>query len=231
MAEQRKFKMRDKNLLDSKRITLKTPCPVKGSKGWSSLHYYANNDNPGITVYTQAPGDEDNNYGRIQAKMGVMDMMVHLEQLAEVIRSKNPIKLQMICKSLRGKELREVDAAMVEVGKRQDGVVYIHVRDLEINGRPEIYFPFAPTKWHYLSKDGDKLTEAETSVLAARAIYNLMQKAITDISLDTYVHPKPKEGNGNYNNNRSNNNSGYSNNSSNSSNNSSHKDDDEDIPF
>jgi hypothetical protein len=210
-----KPKARDKNLLDSKKIQLSVPCPVKGIKAWSTLQYYANNDNPGITVYTNDPSDKENNFGRIQAKFGILDLQVHLEQLDMVTRSKDPIKASVICKSIRGQDKRPVDVAKVEVGKRPDGVVYIMVEDLENQSRPKIYFPFAPTRFHNFEVNGQPVTEAEISVLVARGVYNLISKIMVGVSLVTYKHPEPKQqggggggwkgnggGGGGYNNNR-----------------------------
>lgn len=189
-------KPRDKNILDSKRFVLSTPCPVKGVKGFSELHYYANNDNPGITVYTRDPGDKDNNFGRIQAKMGVLDMQGHLEQLQAAINSKEAVYYEMFCQSPRGQDKKRVDVAVVEVGKRQDGVVYIKVKDLELRGRPEIEFSFAPTYWHHMAKNGVPQTEAEMSVIMGRAVYNFVSKALVHVSATTYKHPEPKQPNG-----------------------------------
>lgn len=202
-----KPKARDKNLLDSKRITLSIPCPVKGVKGFSNLYYYANNDNPGITVYTGDPNDKDNNFGRIQAKFGLLDLMVHLEQLDTVIKSKEAIKMTAVCKGMRGGKdnLKQMDVAEVEVGKRPDGVVYICVRDLENRNRPEIYFPFAPTRFHEYAINGERCTEAVLSVLVAKAVHRLMGDAATTISIATYKHPEPKQpggGGGGYGGNR-----------------------------
>jgi hypothetical protein len=195
-----KPKARDKNLLDSKRITLSIPCPVKGVKGFSNLYYYANNDNPGITVYTGDPNDKENNFGRIQAKFGLLDLLVHLEQLDVVVRSKDPIKMTATCKGMRGGKdnPKQVDVAEVEVGKRPDGVVYICVRDLELRNRPEIYFPFAPTRFHNFAINGEPCTEAQLSVMVAKAIYKLMSEMVPQISKDTYKHPEPKQGGGNF---------------------------------
>lgn len=200
-----KPKARDKNVLDSKRVNLSIPCPVKGVKGFSTLYYYANNDNPGITVYTGDPNDKDNNFGRIQAKFGLMDLMIHLEQLDAVIKSKDAIKMSAVCKGMRGGKdnMKQMDVAEVEVGKRPDGVVYICVRDLENRNRPEIYFPFAPTRFHNYAINGEQCTEAQLSVLVAKGVYRLMGDLVTQISDRTYKHPEPKQnGGGGYGGNR-----------------------------
>lgn len=232
---------RPKNLLDSKRITLSMPCPVKGVKGYSTLYYYANNDNPGITVYTGDPGDADNNYGRIQAKMGVLDMMTHLEQLETVTRSKDPISMTCVCKGMRGQKdnLKTVDVSEVEVGKRPDGIVYICVRDLENTSRPEIFFSFAPTRFHVYKINDQPASEAMLSVLVAKAIYRLVGDSIIAISKDTYKHPEKKEfGNkgGGYNKGGNNSNSNGNNYNRNNGGNSGYSpnyasDDDDSIPF
>lgn len=198
MAGDFKPKARDKNLLDSKRVTLSIPCPVKGVKGFSNLYYYANNDNPGITVYTGDPSDKDNNFGRIQAKFGLLDLQVHLEQLDLAIKSKEAIKLGVTCKGMRGGQgnMKQMDVAYVEVGKNQAGVVYIMVEDLERQGRPKIYFPFAPTRFHNFAVNGEPMTEAPLSALVARGVYNLVSRALVHISVTTYKHPEPKQQNG-----------------------------------
>jgi hypothetical protein len=220
-------KAREKNLLDSKRITLSIPCPVKGVKGWSNLCFYANNDNPGITVYTGDPNDKDNNFGRIQAKYGLLDLMLLLEQLDAVIRSKEPIKMDSVCKSIRGQDKKQMDVARVEVGKNTAGVVYIMLEDLERSGRPMIHFPFSPSRFHNYGRNGVPMEEAELSVLVAKAFYRTVGDLVLQISKDTYKHPEPKQGGfgggqqqqrggngGGYNNNnRSGGGGGYSNNS------------------
>lgn len=212
-----KPKARDKNLLDSKRITLSMPCPVKGVKGWSTLYYYANNDNPGITVYTGDPNDKENNFGRIQAKFGITEMMMHLEQLKMVVASKDPISMSAICKGMRGGKdnPKQVDVSEVEVGKGQDGVVYILVRDLENRNRPECRFSFAPSRFHHFAVNGQPLTEAQASILNANAIVRMVGDLIPLISKDTYKHPEPKQqggGGGGYGGNRGGGGGGYNNN-------------------
>lgn len=209
-----KPKPRDKNVLDSKRVTLSMPCPVKGVKGFSNLYYYANNDNPGITVYTGDPNDKDNNFGRIQAKFGLLDLMIHLEQLDAVIKSKEPLSMTCVCKGFRGSKdaPKQMDVAEVEVGKRADGVVYICVRDLENRNRPEIFFSFAPTRFHSYAINGEPCTEAQLSVLVAKGVYRLMGDLVPMISKDTYKHPEPKQqggGGGGYGGNRGGGNSNY----------------------
>lgn len=189
-----KPKARDKNVLDSKRMTLSMPCPVKGVKGFSNLYFYANNDNPGITVYTGDPNDKENNFGRIQAKFGLMDMMILLEALDAVARSKEPTEMNCVCKSVRND--RQVDVADVVIAKRADGVVTIKVIDLERRGRPEIEFPFAPTRFHIFGINGQPATEAAISVLVARAWHRVIGDMVTEISKDTYKHPEPKNGPG-----------------------------------
>jgi hypothetical protein len=191
-----KPKARDKNLLDSKRIVLQTPCPVKGVKGFSELHFYANNDNPGITVYTRDPNDKDNNFGRIQAKMGITDLQIMLETLKTATDSKEPCKFSTYCQAPVGQDKKKQDIARVEVGKNPGGVVYIMVEDLLKKGRPTIYFPFAPTYWHHLAIGDQPMTEAQVSVFAARAFYNLVSRIVVHVSVATYKHPEPKTPNG-----------------------------------
>lgn len=188
-----KPKARDKNLLDSKRIVLQTPCPVKGVKGFSELHFYANNDNPGITVYTRDPNDKDNNFGRIQAKFGIVDLQIMLEQLKSATESKEPVKYSTFCQAPVGQDKKKQNIARVEVGKNPGGVVYIMVEDLLKQGRPQIYFPFAPTYWHHLAIGDQPMTEAAVSVFAARAFYNLVSRIVVAVSISTYKHPEPKQ--------------------------------------
>lgn len=192
MAGDFKPKQRDKNLLDSKRIVLSTPCPVKGVKGFSELHFYANNDNPGITVYTRDPNDKDNNFGRIQAKFGIFDLQILMENLKIATESKDPCKYSVFCQAPVGQDKKKQDIARVEVGKNPGGVVYIMVEDLLKSGRPKIYFPFAPTYWHHLGSGDGPMSEAAVSVVAARAMYNLVTRIMTAVSISTYKHPEPK---------------------------------------
>lgn len=185
---------RPKNILDSKRINLSTKCPVKGVDGWSTLYFYANNDNPGITVYTGDPNDKDNNFGRIQAKFSYQDMMTLLEVMDMVIRSKEPIKAGCVCKSTRGQDKRQIDAAYVEIGKNPGGVMYIMVEDLERQGRPKIYFPFAPSRFHHFQINGEPVSEAQMSCLVANGWYKSLQRLVSNVSDRTYKHPEPKNG-------------------------------------
>lgn len=187
-----KPKARPKNVLDSKRIKLTIPCPVKGVKGFSNLSYYANKDNPGITVYTGDPNDKDNNFGRIQAKMGLLDLQMHFDQLQEVIDHDGPINLAITCDSIRGDKQKKT-VARVEVGKSKSGVVYIMVEDLENQNRPKIYFPFAPSYWHALERNGEPMTEADASIAVARGIIRTISPILNHIAIDTYEHPEPQQ--------------------------------------
>lgn len=193
-----KGKARDKNVLDSKRVNLSVPCPVKGVKGWSTLYYYANNDNPGILVYTGDPNDKENDFGRIKAKFGLMDLMTHIEQLEAVINSKEPIKMSAVCRTMRGGQgnLKMIDSVRVEVGKNPGGVVYIVLEDLENQNRPLIHFPFAPTRFHHFQINGEPMSEATASIFVAKGIVRLMSQLVPMISKDTYKHPEPKQQNG-----------------------------------
>lgn len=190
------FKVRDKNILDSKRLTLTRPCPVKGVKGFSNLYYFAGGDNPGITVYTGDPNDKDNNFGRIQAKFGLMDMQIHLEQLLTVTNSKEPLELSIVCQSVRGQDKKKMDVARVIVAKTDAGLVTVMVVDLEKQGRPQIEFSFAPTYWHYLEMNGQRQNEAQVSVLVARAFVRTVSQLVNQVADRTYEHPKPKQQNG-----------------------------------
>lgn len=242
--------VREKNVTHSKRVVLSMPCPVKGVKGWSSLYYNAHGDNPNITVYTGDPDDAGNNFGRIQAKFGLLDIEVHLEQLAAVTASKDPISMSVICKSMRevNGKLTMFDATEVEVAKGQDGVVTICARDLEKPGRPECIFPFAPTRFHVYRVNGEPISEAALSVLVARGVLRLMTELLPLIADRTYKHPERKTGGGQgggnnnrgggggggYNNNRNSgggNSNGGGNRGGGSSGGSGYDDDEGDIPF
>lgn len=209
-----KPKARPKNILDSKRIKLTIPCPVKGVKGFSNLSYYGNKDNPGITVYTGDPGDKDNNFGRIQAKMGLLDMQTHFEQLLEVIAHDGPISLAITCDSIRG-DKKKTTVARVEVGKSKSGVVYVMVEDLENQNRPKIYFPFAPSYWHALERNGEPMTEADASIQVAKGVVRTVSQMLNAIAEKTYEHPEPQQrpggggGGGGYNNRGGNGGGGY----------------------
>lgn len=196
MSDKPQYKVRPKNILDSKRLTLTVPCPVKGVKGLSNLTYYAGGDNPGITVYTGDPNDKDNNFGRIQAKFGLLDMQIHLEQLLTVANSKEALELSNVCQSVRGQDKKKVDVTRVIVSKDGGGLVTIMLEDLTMQGRPKITFPFAPTYWHYLERNGQRQSEGEVSVLVARGLVRTISQLVNQVADRTYEHPAPKNQNG-----------------------------------
>ena len=215
-------KAKPKNLLNSPKFKLTTKNPVKDAKQRPELSFYAGGDNPGITVYTRAPGDESNNFGRIVAKMGISDFQALLMCLEGIIDAEPGNYMTMTCDvqyDAKGNKLERKQAGTaVHVGKRKDGVIYIALEDLMTQGRPKIAFPFAPTWYHHLSKNGsDPLSEAETSVYYAKAFARSISQLANQIGADTYEHVDRSAnfrkgggggysgGNrGNYNNNRNN---------------------------
>lgn len=213
MADQER-KAKPKNLLNSPKFTLTTKNPVKDAKQRPSLSFYAGGDNPGLMVYTRAPGDENNNFGRIVAKMGISDFQALMVALETIIDGEAGKFITMTCDvqyDAKGNKLERKQAGTaVHVGKRKDGVVYIALEDLMINGRPKIAFPFAPTWYHHLSQNGtDPMSEADTSVIYAKAFVRSISQLANQIGADTYEHVdrsagfRKGGGGGNWNNKRS----------------------------
>lgn len=195
---------RVKNALDERKLGMSAPCPADKTKK-SSLMYGLFSNNPRITVYTNDPADQGNEYGKITAKIDAMVFAAYIQLIKDAIAAPGEFSTKIENKNFTffGGKRSDEPAVVSElmVGKDKEGVVWVAVM---AKGRPKIKFPFGLTDFHRLIKsDGSEYTAAETSVLAARAMVSIMENLMPVMIANNYVEPPKKDaprGGGNYNN-------------------------------
>lgn len=194
MSDQQKFqgKKKAKNLGNSPKFKFTTQSPIKGVKDRPDLSFMFGGDNPGITVNTRDPNDKDYNFGRIQAKFGFLDFQSFIQALHSV-HDLNPGQfINIRCRNKydsKGNQLEKPDfVTNVIVGKRGDGAIYIALEDLTYQNRPKIPFVLAPTYWHQLEQDGQRMSEADVSVHVCKALARTLSNVVDQLAVDTYEH-------------------------------------------
>lgn len=187
---------RKKHYMDDAKLRLSAE-PVSGSQKRPSLTVTVINNNPRIDVYTNLEGDKAN--GVIHAKMDAPTFFIFLQQL-EALLDDVP-KTQYFIKNKRPGENRgeQVVESTTVIGKDEEGKAYISIIAAD-GDRPKIKFYFGVSYFHQLSAgNGRKLTDAEVSVIAARAWVRMMGTIIGNVLTDNYVEPEArprKEGGG-----------------------------------
>ena len=187
---------RKKIALDESKLKLSGP-QQDGGRGRPTLAVGLHKNQPRLDVYTNDPNDKTDN-GRIRAAMDSLTFFALLESLNQVIESPGKIMkaVQNRGYSFRGGKRSEQPETLSTtiVGKDDDGRVYIEV---VAERRPRIKFYFLSSNWHHLmDQSGNKLGEAEVTVLYAKAWMKLMQGLIPHLLVTEYVEPEPRDGNG-----------------------------------
>ncbi len=148
-------------------------------------------NSPRIDVYTNVHGDKDN--GRISAPMDAVTFMAVIVELEKIIDGVPDVQVKIGNKTGGPGQQRMLSTTLV--GKDKEGRVYI---SLIAEGRPQIKFLFLPSDWHYLAhKDGAKFTEAETTLVYAKAWCRLMSALVPNVMDTYYTEPfRPNQGGG-----------------------------------
>ena len=158
---------------------------------WATLNWsYGNNNNPIINVYTGL--DEDRDKDAISARFDNLQFTALITMLEDAIRFKpteqNPEFMESTeCKTPRKGTSDVFRAALVKVGKNKEGVVWIMV---SVHGREDIVFYFTNGKFYdFLSKSGDRKSDAEVSVRMARSYVKLLESILL-IMMMTKFNPE-----------------------------------------
>lgn len=193
---------RPKNVLDDRRIGMSAPSTAKGK--WASLNWGYFGNQARLTIWTNDPDDQQdkrNNNGRIDVKMPAMDFckFLVLLEMATNFPETGDHKRWMEVKdySWYGKEKsKEVEVQGTLYVGRKDGVVWMSLVSKD-KGRPRIKFPFGNTMYTaFYNGDGEAMTDAEISLLVAKANLLFLKQTIPTLAVTTYKEPEKKDGGG-----------------------------------
>lgn len=198
---------RPRTLLDHFGMKLTTK-PINGSTRRPSLAIRIVKNMPIISVFTNVEGDKDN--GKIEVKLDQATFFAVIGAIRKMAASPGEDRIVVEKRDFKfmggGKRSEEpMLEAKLAIGKDNTGVVYIAVASWD-NSRPNVRFPFLPgghSTFHNLA--GEKLSEAELSVLMAGGYADAMSKVVAQLLVSNYVDEPPKQrpggqgGGGNYN--------------------------------
>lgn len=186
------FPQRAMNVLDDNRIRMSAPSTAKGK--WASLQWnYANNDAK-LVLWTNDPEDDKK---KIDVSMMPVDFCRFLILLTDAIAfpdtgdHKHWMEVMGYTWSGRVRSDEVKTQATLYVGKK-DGVVWMSLTSYD-KSRPRIKFPFGNTMYNSFYKgDGSPMTDAETSMLSARANLLFLTQTIPGLAIATYKHKEKK---------------------------------------
>lgn len=179
---------RPKNMLDDFRVSLSAPSTAKGK--WASLKWSYAGNQVGLSMYSNDPSDEK---GSVRVQMPPTDFcrILVLLEMAINFPETGDHKVWMEYSDYvwfnREKSKDVKLQGTIYVGKK-DGVVWMSLVSYDKN-RPRIKFPFGNTMYNALYKsDGTPMSDAETSVIAAKANLMFLQHTIPTVANANYKH-------------------------------------------
>lgn len=184
---------REKNSLDNTKFNLTTQ-NEKGRR--ATLKIELINNNPRITIYTGDPDDQENNHGRIQAKLDAVIYMLMIDRLEDMARKGDGKKIYSVNNELeRFKDKKPTGewytANTLKFGRDDDGQVWLSV--IERN-RPKLKFIITNPAYHVLKNaDGSDLPVGEVSRLFTLAWCGVQRAIIGPCMNANYVPPKPRD--------------------------------------
>ena len=187
---------RKKNVLDETKLRLSAD-PVSGSKRRPSLAFSVVKNNPRIDIYTNVEGDKNN--GNIRAVMDAPVFFALIGLVEKAIESEPGQRFVIQNKNYKwfgqGKKSdAPVNLSDTLVGKDAEGRIFISVIDKEDNSRPKIKFIFSSGYWHDLFHgDGSPFSEAEDSVLCAKAFTEMLKGLVPLVMANEYTPPPPRD--------------------------------------
>lgn len=170
------------------RLSLYGPT-LEGSNRASRLYWSVFDGNPRITVRTNHPDDEKNNYGQISAPIDCFTMGAIAGLLRQAVKEQ-PGWREKITNKSTWHNGQKFDAPTrindIIIGKDNEGSIYISVHE---DNRPNIRFFFGPSQWHSLVKsDGTPVSKQELSCLYAQSYAEIVSVTIgTIIGYGSYV--------------------------------------------
>lgn len=179
---------RPKNMLDDFRVSLSAPSTAKGK--WASLKWSYAGNQVGITMYSNDPNDEKKSV-RVQMPPTDFCRVLVLLEMAINFPDQGDHKHWMEYSDYQwfsGEKSKEVKLqGVIYVGKK-DGVVWMSLVSYD-KSRPRIKFPFGNTMYTALYKsDGSPMTDAETSVISAKANLLFLTHTIPTVANANYKH-------------------------------------------
>jgi len=187
-----------KTALSNSKLSLSAPCPTAKGK-FSVLKWELFQNNPRIIVRSNDPAEmnRERNFGQIIAPMGAPEFYAFLEMLKLSYESPGETKSRIENWNqdyVDGKRTTEpIHISDTWIGKDREGCVFISVISKK-EDRPVIKFITAPAddRWHkFFHADGTQYTKAETSVIYAKAYYNMLTKVMANLICTEYVEPPP----------------------------------------
>lgn len=195
----RSFPQRPKNVLDDRRVGMSAPSTAKGK--WASLNWGYFGNQARLTIWTNDPDDQQdkrNNNGKIDVKMPPSDFCKFLVLLEMAINfpDSGDHKHWMEVKDFDwfgGKKSEQVNVQGTLYLGKKDGVVWMSLVSKD-KGRPRIKFPFGNTMYTaFYNGDGEAMTDAQTSMLVAKANLLFLQHCIPTLAVTTYKEPEKKD--------------------------------------
>lgn len=173
----------------------------------ANLNWDYQKNNPSITVWTGVESDKANDNGKIVAAMD--DIVV--EGLFDLIERAADFDTEGGTKDFRDKISNKnfifpggkrsdapVNVSETWVGKDKEGKVWISVLSFK-QDRPKIRFYFKFSDFHtFVHGSGEAYSEAEASVVAARAYARKLRHVIAHLSVTEWVEPEPRPQQGGY---------------------------------
>lgn len=138
--------------------------------------------NPRITVWTRVAGDDKK--PPISAPMNVQSMHSLLDVIEEACKAEPGYRVGLTCEGNKYDPVTKDRIpgihvlSKVLVGKDKDGCVWLSVIS-EDETRPRIQFKYGLGDYHHFEhKDGTRYTEAEISVVAAKASVRVLRNVL-----------------------------------------------------
>lgn len=194
--DKKQYTPRPKNALDDYKLRL-VGDKLAGATKRSMLAVSVIGNNPRINVFTNVENDKDN--GIIRAAMDTPTFYILLDRLEhaltadpgfrDYIENKKPPR----DRTQRGLELE----SKTIVGKDKDGLVYMSVLSAD-ESRPRAKFVFKTSYHHDLinGSTGQRYSDAEMSVIVARAFLNMMKRLVSNVIDTHYREPEKRPFNG-----------------------------------
>ncbi|MDR3392240.1 MAG: hypothetical protein P4L77_10960 [Sulfuriferula sp.] len=186
------YPQRAMNVLDDNRIRMSAPSTAKGK--WASLQWQYSNNDAKLVLWTNDPEDDKK---KIDVSLMPVDFCRFLILLTDAIAfpdtgdHKHWMEVMGYTWNGRVRSDEVKTQATLYVGKK-DGVVWMSLTSFD-KSRPRIKFPFGNTMYNAFSKgDGSPMTDAETSMLSARANLLFLTHCIPTLAVSTYKHKEKK---------------------------------------
>lgn len=169
-----------KSPIDWAKIALSAPCPTAQGQ-WSSMTWDLVGQNIRTTVWTNDPEDKENDGGKISSSLSLPGFFGFLTLLDQAIKSPKAFKRAVVGLNWFGFGGKRQDTPRVDyemfVCKDDLGIMSITLTKPK---RPNIVFNFDPKSPNYEYRDaqGNPLSEAERSLVHARAFHSMMTNIV-----------------------------------------------------